>query len=467
MGRISRSKTREIIENFAEEIKKRTLETPGKPSKHVINFRDEMQAGFERDVVKIPIELLRYRVNNGRISSDVLDYTKNVGPLDEKDDKSQAIIRGFLNEKDPEKTAVLRKSIMHDGQTEPAIITCDGFLINGNRRKMVMEGLLKDFPNNEKYKYMKVVILPGKNDPGGPPTLYEIEKIENRYQLQHSGKSEYYGFDRALSIKRKIEIGLSLKEQLLDDPVYVGSTEAQLKKAVKKFEKDYLKPLECIDRYLKQFKRQDKYKSISSGMADPEGRWQAFVDWSNSYHSTFKNRKRIDELEIKEEEVGTIEESVFNIIRLRKIEDMPKVHRIMRDIPKYCGTKDGKKEIMKIADDVENVLPPSECQDESGNSLSAEEIDEKWATKYKRQINYRVNKAAKLHLVKKVKETPLELLEAAYRKLTHDDMDLSKIELSDHDKARQLVVDIKNCAIDMEKELYQFKKMQKKLRNKK
>jgi len=82
---------------------------------------------------------------------------------------------------------------------------------------------------------MKVVILPGKDSTkeGGPPTLLEIEKIENRYQLQSDGKSEYYGFDRALSIKRKIQIGLSLEDQLRDDPRYAEATDAQLDKAVK------------------------------------------------------------------------------------------------------------------------------------------------------------------------------------------------------------------------------------------
>ena len=38
--------------------------------------------------------------------------------------------------------------------------------------------------------------------PGGPPTLKEIEELENRYRFQSEDKSEYYGFDRALSIKR-------------------------------------------------------------------------------------------------------------------------------------------------------------------------------------------------------------------------------------------------------------------------
>ena len=71
---------------------------------------------------------------------------------------------------------------------------------------------------------------------------------------------------------------------------------------MKKFEKEYLLPLECIDRYLKQFKREGEYKAISLGMADPEGRWQAFKDYSNSYQSTFRNRDRLNELEISEDE---------------------------------------------------------------------------------------------------------------------------------------------------------------------
>ena len=465
MTRISSSKTREIIDNFAKEIRDRRLRT-AKPSLHVINFRDDIQAGKEREVVKVPIELLRYRKDNGRISSDVLDYTRNIGPLDERDDESQAKIREFLEAKDPEKTSYLRKSIRHEGQRRPAIITCDGFLINGNRRKMVMENLLQEFPNDEKFKYMKVVILPGKDDEGGPPTLVEIEKIENRYQLQHSGKSEYYGFDRALSIKRKIEIGLSLKEQLRDDPVYANVTEARLKKEVKNFEKEYLKPLERVEKYLRQFRREGEYRSISSGKGDPEGRWQAFKDWSNSYHSTFKNRNKLNDLEIDEDEVGAIEEAAFDIIRLRKISDMPKVHNIMRDLPKYCGTKDGKKEIKKIADDVDAVLPPSECSDDSGNPLTPEEIDAKWASENREKINYHVRKAANIHQQKKVKVTPLELLEAAYKKLTHEDMDLTKIDISHHDKARSIVVNIRDHAIYLEKELYQFKRTQKKLKKK-
>src|SRR5260370_12587004 len=220
-----------------------------------------------------------------------MDYEHNVGQLHETDDGAQKQIGQYLEQKDPEKTAVLRQSTMHAGQLEPAIITCDGFLINGNRRKMVMDRLHEEFPENDAFGYMKCVILPGKDEEGGPPTILEIEKLENRYQLQSDGKSEYYGFDRALSIKRKMTIGLSLEEQLSDDPHYAETTQATIEKAVKECERMFLKPLECVDRYLKQFRREGQYRTISTGMSDPEGPWQAFIDYSQTYSRHVDNPK--------------------------------------------------------------------------------------------------------------------------------------------------------------------------------
>ena len=143
-----------------------------------------------------------------------MDYQQNIGIFDKKDEKA-AKIAEFLEQKAPEKTADLAMSIMQDGQRE-ADNHLRWFHYNGNRRKMVMDPLCREHPNNENFAFMKVVILPGEEEGGGgPPTLLEIEKIENRYQLQSDGKSEYYGFDRALSIKRKIDLGLSFRSNFV------------------------------------------------------------------------------------------------------------------------------------------------------------------------------------------------------------------------------------------------------------
>ena len=465
MPPITKPTERVIIEDFAKEIRERRLGT-AKPEMAVINFRDDRLAGREREQWKVPIALLRYRKDNGRISSDVMDYERNIGILDEKDDRAQDLIAKFLEDKDPVKTDTLKKTILHSGQIEPAIITCDGFVINGNRRKLVMTRLHAEHPENDEFGVMKVVILPGPDEEGGPPTLIELETLENRYQLQNDGKAEYYGFDRALSIKRKIDLGLDLKTQLRDDPQYARATPADMEKAVEKCEKEYLAPLECIDRYLRQCDRKGQYKLISSGMGDPNGRWQAFVDYSNTYNRSFRNPKRRLELGIQEDEIGGIEEAAFDMIRLREIPDMPKIHYVMRDLPKYCSTTEGKKEILKIAEEVEPVLPAKECRDEHGSALTLEQVEERWRAKAKQAIIYRVKKARQSHEARKEKETPLDLLDAAYRKLMHDNMDLKSLGVADLKKARQMAQDIRDRVDEITSELYHVEKDMKKLKDK-
>ena len=463
MSNITKDALRPIIEDFAKEIREKRTST-AKPSKEVINFRTDIRDGTEREVFQIPIGILRYRKDNGRIASDVADFEASKRPLNEANQEDQDILAQFLYEKDPEKTETLRSSILHDGQRQASIITCDGFLINGNRRKMVMDRLHKEHPGDERFEFMKVVILPGEGEEGGPPTLLEVERIENRYQLQSDGKAEYYGFDKAMSIRRKKRDGLSLRAQLLDDPLYAEADEAALKKAEAEVERKYLKPLECVERYLKQFGREGQYRTVSTGISDHEGRWQAFTDYySYTLSRVFQNPAKLLEYGIEEDEIGAIEEAAFDIIRLRTIPDMPKVHTIMRILPKYCRTKEGKKSILKIADEIEPTLPKSECFDKSGNPLKPEVVDAKWAARNKQMIIHQVKKAALCHDTKKERETPLELMEAAYKKLTHDDMDLDSIAVSDLGKALKIANKVKEAANELASQIYQIEKNLKNL----
>ena len=464
MAKFTVPATREIIGDFANEISRRQIRS-AKPSKYIINFRNEFLDKRERDIVKVPIDLLRYRKDNGRIASDVLDYEHTFSALDEADADTQNKLCEFLEKKDPERTEILIKNILHSGQREPAIITCDGFLINGNRRKMAIERLRKKQPEKETFRFMTVVILPGIGDEGGPPTLVEIEKLENRYQLQREGRSEYYGFDRALSIRRKVSLGLSLEDQVRDDPQHAGESDAQIRKAIKTLEKQYLDPLDCADRYLRQLKRENQYHTISTGIRDPEGRWEAFKDYSNRYTNSFQSERYLIQSSVGEEDIGEIEEAAFNIIRLRDVPTMPKVHVIMRNLHNYCKSTEGKKHLLSIARDVEPLLPVDEqfTEGEGRAPLSRSDIDEKWKAKYKEPITRHLKSAAKAFDHQKERETPISLLEAALKKLTHSDMDLTSISLNDYKKARELTVDIQAEAKALEKELFSQKKKLRKL----
>jgi hypothetical protein len=466
MQPITSDPKREIVEDFAKAIRQRKTDGP-KPSKAVINFRSEKQTGFERPVELVPIELLRYRKDNGRIASDVMNYEQSRGPLDEKDKDAQAILAKFLEDKDPEKTEILMKSIEHVGQSEPAIVTCDGFLINGNRRKMVLEKLKNRDQGKAEYETMKVVILPGPGDPGGPPIVLEIERLENRYQLQSEGKSEYYGFDRALSIKRKMGLGFNLEEQLRDDPRYARASAKELAQAVRDTERDYLWPLDCVDRYLHLFRRDGLYGTVSAGPSDPEGRWQAFIDYSNTFHRYFQNQKWMIEKGVDEEDVGPIEDAVFKIIRLRHLKGLPKVHMVMRQLPKVCALRESRKELLKISDEVDATLPKKDCYDSNNNPLPLDRFDEVWAARSQQSVIHRLKRALDYQESSQEKETPIALLEAAYRKLTHDSMKVCSIALSDLARARQIAADIQKRAHELEAEIYHCQKESKDLVHKK
>ena len=461
MKDITKAKVREIIDDFAKEINDRKLSGP-KPSKTVINFRNEKDIGYERDVFQVPIELLRYRKDNGRIASDVLDYERHYGVLQENKEECQEILRNFLLAKDHDKTEELKAAMEHSGQQEPAIITCDGFLINGNRRKMVLELLQEKSPGDSRLAFMKVVILPGKDDQGGPPSLLEIEEIENRYQLQSDGKAEYYGFDRALSIRKKISLGMSLEAQLRDDPVYAGRDDKEFKKAVEEFNEEYLLPLDCIDRYLDSLGRQGLYSTVAKGTGDPEGRWQAFIDYSHKYQQ-FKDQGKRIKLAIKEEEVGKIEQAAFRIIRKRDLEQLGlKAHKVMRDLPKWLEHKESKHELLKIAD-IPLSLSPEESIDRDGNEIPEREKDHIWGAKYTSQIIHRIKKARDLYEHKRDRDTPINLLEQALSKLNHDDMKTENIRFDEHYKARQLTSDIQKRAKELEHEIYDYMKKNKEL----
>ncbi len=460
MGKISKDARREIIDDYVKEIANaKVVAKP--PKKAVIDFRRDREDGVERAVWNVPIELLRYRKDNGRIASDVISFEKDREPLKEDDEESQKVLSGFLFNKDPELTKDLEKSVEHSGQKEPAIITCDGFLINGNRRRLVFDLLLQKNHNREKYGYMKVVILPGKGEPGGPPTIKEIEQIENKYQLQKEGKAEYSKFDAALSMRRKEEIGMSLEEQLRDDPRYTGLSEKEFNKEVQKHRDEYLGPLDCIDRYLDILNRPGLYDSIGT---DREGRWQAFLDYYNNvYKQLISDKKRLD-LNVNEEEIGKVDDVAFKLIRYREFPDM-KVHVLMRKLPKLLRDNSSKAELLELVE-IDQELDEKEKVDDKGNEFDFKTIDKLWGKKNGTAINRQVKKALYSQEHQQEMETPITLLESAVKKLNHQEMHTDSVHIEDIPKAMKLAKEIQLRAGEIESEFFHHQKNTKKLKDK-
>lgn len=454
------SKKRFINDQFAIAIKER-IQKKEKLSKKMISFRNDEVEKKERDVVQVPTELLRFRKDNGRIASDVISFENENHPLNEDNDEDQKILRDFLLKKDQEKTQELKNSIIHSGQKEPAIITCDGYLINGNRRKMVLEKLQEEHPSDEKYKWMNVVILPGKDEDS--PTIREINEIENRYQLQRDGKAEYSPFDRALSFKQKINQGITFEEQLRDDPNYANLLKKDFKKEMQKIYNTTLGPLECVDSYLKSLNREGMYNTISTNANDKEGRWAAFEPFYK-FNKELADKSKLIQKGIDEEEVGEIIDVAFKLIRKQNMGSIG-LRPLLRQFPNYVSNIDSKKELLKICE-IENNLEDKDNYDSDGKKLDLRKIDQIWGRKNHDKINQHVHVAIKNFNVSSEAETPLSLLESALKKLNHNKLNLKNVYVDDLPKMKFFIKEIKETVEKLENEWWTLEKNKEKLQNK-
>tara|TARA_B110000008_G_scaffold191166_1_gene189883 strand:+ start:202 stop:1599 length:1398 start_codon:yes stop_codon:yes gene_type:complete len=457
--RISIKPERQIIDDFADLITKQKR-PEAKPSKTIISFRNDEKDHVERDVFLIKSEYLRFRKENGRIFSDVASYEQNNGILEEKSSHSQEIIRGFIKELDPQKNTEAYKSIQSVGQKEVAIITCDGFLINGNRRKLIIDQLYEDI-GDEKYKSLKVVVLPGKDDPGGAPTIEEIEEIELRYQEHTDGKSEYTGLNQALSIRGKIDKGMTLDRIVRSNPKFSPYSPTEMKKGRNYYQKEYLGPLECVDDYLAMFGIPKLYNNISSGPGDPEGKWQSFYDYYSKVKLNLENpKKRNAMFGIEEDQIGKVETVAFKIIRKRKFQGLKKSHQIIRELPKLIKNHESRKELYHFIDDDED-LEEEEKFDKEGIELSPREQDLAWGQKNAELFQHRMKLALNNLSFELTKGTPITLINSALSSLNK--VDISNIGVGDYKTARELCTSIKADIDRIEKDIFDQSKKLKKL----
>ncbi|MDB5164262.1 MAG: hypothetical protein JWS12_880 [Candidatus Saccharibacteria bacterium] len=410
---------RDVIESFAAEIRKSKMEVKG--NKQAIPFRPDVLTKKVRQVYLVPTTLLRFRQENGRIASDVESYEKSHEPLDETKKNDQDQLRKFLEDKDPEKTEELVRSLEHDTQQEPAVITADGFLINGNRRKMALEILQERTHDPSQFSHMKVVILPDRDEEGGEPTKVDIELLENAYQFHHEGKSEYYNFDRALSIRRKEqEVGIPLEMQLKQDSKYAKLTDKKFEQEVKKYRDDYLGPLECIDKYLEYIGRPGDYSAISGGKADRMGSWQAFLDYYKSVDRNLREVKTRLKMNVEDYEVSAVEDAAFKILRQRDFGGSSnafvpnKINDIMRKLPRVLQNAQAKKELLKL-----KSVPDGEGVD-----------DAEWIEENHKRVSHLVTEAFRQVNNQNEREEPIAKLERALNLLNSEDIDPSGVPIS-------------------------------------
>lgn len=169
------------------------------------------------EVYHVSIELPKYRLDNTRTLALQEQYIYNNKLPDDffnevESDRVQEIQHGFLKKLigSSDKDKDLIKYFENQNQTEPLILTHDGFVISGNRRLCAFRELLEG--NYEKYRrfsLIRVVVLPNLD-------ADKIDQIEDFLEQQKDIKEPFSWVSRALGYRRRMQRYNFSDEQLTD-----------------------------------------------------------------------------------------------------------------------------------------------------------------------------------------------------------------------------------------------------------
>lgn len=416
---------------------------PIEKSTYPIPYSNWKQINKVSQVYNLPIEFCFYRKDNGRIKSEVLSHEKEKGLIiNEKDEKTQELLHGFLSKSDDKQNSQLKKYLQEEGQTEPAIITADGFLVNGNRRKMALSELYET-TGLPQFKKIKVCILPGTNQPERP-TPWSLALLENRLQARQEGKSEYSNMNKALTAKRYLTDNVKLETLLRDDPAFNSGDPKQFEKNKKIFESRYLKPLELMDQYL-------QYNNVPGNYQLVRDKWDVFEETYRYIVLKLQDINFLIQNGFQEKDKSLLLQAAFNIIKLDKRSHQIEKRRteIIRDVFRKFAKKETKKDLLQLgsidvgAQHGEDVMDSYyKWQDQEGTNVFN-------ILKKLKNISQKISD----------KETPFDRLEEALQKLTNESVwspDLLKtMSFPEAEKCKKVTIELERAV----KRLYRLFEM--------
>lgn len=218
-----------------------------------LRYRGEVKTFVEYE---IPLELLVYNVENGRIASLVKSFEKEHSSLDpeRKEDASQ--IARFLYDSNDSANKKTQRNIAENGQLETGIITSDGVIVDGNRRASLMLAILNDEKHytpdqRARCKKFRAVVLPEDAD------QKEILRLETTFQMGADEKVGYNAIEKYLHASDMYDKGFALS----DIEEYMGLENNQKVQ-------ELLDVKSLIDDYLDYYEYTGIYTRLPRGFED-------------------------------------------------------------------------------------------------------------------------------------------------------------------------------------------------------
>lgn len=151
------------------------------------------------DIYKIPLDELKYNVQNGRIASHISEYEDKYGSLPENTEKiNEAIEELIITSNEDAFKKTLNNFKVVGEQTEPAVVLMDGTVIDGNRRFTILRNLSRN-GQGAQFNYLKAAVLDGDKY-----TKKEIKTLELNLQHAKEERVNYNPVDKLVDIYRDL-----------------------------------------------------------------------------------------------------------------------------------------------------------------------------------------------------------------------------------------------------------------------
>lgn len=204
---------------------------------------------------EIPMDLIIYNVENGRIASLVKSYEREHSSLNPEKEEDAKQIAQFLYDSNDIANKKTKRNIVANGQLETGIITCDGVLVDGNRRVSLMRQILSDssFSPSERARCEKfrAIVLPEDAD------KKEILRLETTFQMGADEKVGYNAIEKYLHAQDLADQGFSTAD-ISEFMNLDGANEVTKLLEIK----------QLIDEYLEYFGLDGLYTRLPKGFED-------------------------------------------------------------------------------------------------------------------------------------------------------------------------------------------------------
>ena len=197
-------------------------------------------------VYKLPTVMLFYNIRNGRFAAEYEETVRREGgylnPEDEDDAKKIRQILLSLNMGETQRTY---NDLKIRGQWNCGIITEDGYVIDGNRRKAIISKLYED-TGQEEWKYLEVARLDVSITPE------DLWALEAGIQLGKDEIVRYGPINEFLKIREGIKAGMSKRS--IVNALYGYDKEDEISEKMDR--------LALIEQYLKFIGRPKMYSQV-------------------------------------------------------------------------------------------------------------------------------------------------------------------------------------------------------------